>query len=68
MGDNETLLYIFPTVTLVFSVSFLLIYGGSGVGVLGSWIWFLGLVFSVDGVSRLWCAVFWVFLGLGLSI
>ena len=31
--------------------SFLLIYGGLGVGVLGigSWIGFLGLVFSVDG-------------------
>ena len=68
MGDDETLLYTFPTVTLYFSVSFLLIYGGSGVGVLGSWIWFLGLVFSVDGVLRLWCGVFWVFLGFGLSI
>ena len=68
MGDNETLLYIFPTIILYFSFSFLLIYGGSGVGVLGSWIWFLGLVFLVDWVSRLWCGVFWGFLELELAI
>ena len=54
MGDNETRPYIFPTVILYIFFPFLLIYGGSGVGVLGSWIWFLGLVFSVDGVLRLW--------------
>ena len=57
----------FPRLFFIFFFSFLLIYGGLGVGVLGSWIWFLGLVFSVDGVSRLWCGVFWVFLELGLS-
>ena len=40
--------------------SFLLIYGG-----LGSWIGFLGLVFSVDGVLGLWCGAFLVFWGWG---
>ena len=62
MGDNETWLYNFPLLFLIFFFSFLLIYGGSGVGVFGSWIGFLGLVFSVDGVLGLWCGVFWVFL------
>ena len=55
MGDNETQHYILPTVILYIFFSFLLIYGGLGVGVLGlgTWIGFLGLAFSVDGVSSL---------------
>ena len=56
----------FPLLFFIFFFSFLLIYGGSGVGVLGSWIWFLELVFSFDGDFRLWCGVFWVVLGFGL--
>ena len=42
--------------------SFLLIYGGLGVGALGlgSWIGFSGLGFSVDGVWGLWCWAFMV--------
>ena len=41
----------FPRVILYTFFSFLLIYGGSGFGVLelGSWIGFLRLGFSVDG-------------------
>ena len=35
-----------------------------GFGV-GSYIGFLGLGFSVDGVWGLWCGAFWVFLGFG---
>ena len=31
-------------------------FGGWG---FGSWIGFLGLVFSVDGVYGLWCGAFW---------
>ena len=37
----------------------MIIYGGLG---LGSWIGFLGLGFSVDGVWYLWCGVIFVFL------
>ena len=46
----------FPRVILYTFFSFLLIYGGVGVGVLGlgSWIGFLGLGFSVDGFWGLW--------------
>ena len=40
---------------------FLLIYGDLGFGVLGSYIGFLGMGFSVDGVRGLWCGTFWVF-------
>ena len=39
-----------------------------GVLGLGSYIGFLGLGFSVDGVWGLWCGAFWVFSGMGLSI
>ena len=58
MGDNETRHYILPMVIPYnFSLfcSFMAIYGGLGVCVLGlgSWIGFLGLVLSVDGVSSL---------------
>ena len=44
---------------------FLLIYGDLGFGVLGSYIGFLGLGVSVDGVRGLWCGTFWVSLGWG---
>ena len=45
----------FPQLFFILFFSFLLIYGGLGVGVLGLgfWIGFLGLVFSVDGVLSL---------------
>ena len=57
------MLYFFPRVILCNFFLFWLIYGGLGFGVfgLGSYIGFLGLGFSVDGVWGLWCGVFWVF-------
>ena len=56
-------LYIFPRVILHNFFLFWLIYGGLGFGVLGlgSYIGFLGLGFSVDGVWGLWCGAFWDF-------
>ena len=54
----------FPRVILYNFFLFWLIYGGLG---LGSYIEFLGLGLSVDGVWGLWCGAFWVF-GFGLSI
>ena len=56
--------YIFvPRVILYNCFLFWLIYGGLGFGVLGleSYMGFLGLGFSVDGVWGLWCGAFWVF-------
>ena len=52
---------------LYFFFSFLLIYGGLGVGVLGlrSWIGLLGLEFLADLVRDLWCGAFWGDWGLG---
>ena len=41
--------------------SFLLIYGGLGVGVLGVGVledWAFGIVVSADGVWGLWCGAF----------
>ena len=51
---------------LYFFSHFLLIYGGFGVGFLrlGSWIGFLRLGFSVNGVYGLWCGAFKAFWGL----
>ena len=57
----------FPRGILYNFFLFLLIYGGLGFGVLGSYFGFLGLGLSVDGVWGLWCGAFWVF-GFGLSI
>mgnify|MGYP001800260813 CR=1 FL=1 len=56
--------YIFPRFILYAFFSFLLIYGGLGVRVLGlgSWIEFLGLGFSIDGVWSLWYGAFLEFL------
>ena len=50
----------FPRFILYIFFFFWLIYGGLGVGVLGlgSYIGFLGLGFSVDGVWGLWCGAF----------
>ena len=57
------MLYFFPRVILHNFFLFWLIYGGLGFGVLGlgSYIGFLGLGFSVDGVWGLWCGAFWFF-------
>ena len=57
----------FPGLFFIIFFLFWLIYGGLGFGVLGlgSYIGFLGLGFSVDGVWGLWCGAFWVFLGWG---
>ena len=59
--------YIFSQGYFLTYFSFLLIYGGLGVGVLGLWSWigFVGLGFSFDGVWGLWCKAFWVFWGWG---
>ena len=53
----------FPRVIVYIFFLFWLIYGGLGFRVLGlvSYIGFLGLGFSVDGVLGLWCGAFWVF-------
>ena len=53
----------FPRVILYNFLLFWLIYGGLGFGVLGlgSYMGFLGLGFSVDGVWGLWCGAIWVF-------
>ena len=48
----------FPRVILHNFFLFCLIYGGLGFGVLGSYIGFLGLGFSVHGVWGLWCGAF----------
>ena len=50
-------LYFFPGFVLYIFFSFLLIYGDLGVGVLGlgSWIGFVGLGFSVNGLLGLLC-------------
>ena len=55
----------FPRVILYNFFLFWLIYCGLGFGVLGlgSYIGFLWLGLSVDGVWGLWCGSFWVFLG-----
>ena len=63
----------FPFMSLVnlyIFFSFLLIYGGLRIGVLGlgSWIGFFVYGFSIDGVWGLWCGTFKVFLALGLFI
>ena len=51
--------------SLYFLVSFLLIYGGLGVVVLGSWIGLLWLGFSAGAVWGLWYGTSWGFLGWG---
>ena len=43
-----------------FFSSYFRIYDGLGVGVLGSWIGFLRVEISVDGVWGLWCGAFGV--------
>ena len=57
------LLYFFPGLFFIIFFLFWLIYGGLGFGVLGlgSYIGFLGLGISVDGVWGLWCEAIWVF-------
>ena len=65
---DKITLYLFPRVILyTFFSHFCSFYGGLGVGGLGlgSWIGFLGLGFSVDGVWSLWCGAFWVLWGWG---
>ena len=69
MGDNEARHCILPTVILyIFFLFFahLWWFGGwrFGAGILD---WVVGLVFSVDGVSSLWCGAFWVFCGMTLG-
>ena len=56
-------LYFFPRGILYNFFLFWLIYGGFGFGVLGvgSYIGFLGLGISVDGVWGLWYRAFWLF-------
>ena len=53
--ETGQILAIFPRVILYSFFLFWLIYGGFGFRVLGlgSYIWFLGLGFSVDGVLGL---------------
>ena len=63
-GESEAI--FFPGLFFInFSYfgSFLVVWGF--VLGLGSYIWFLGLGFSVDGVWGLWCGALWVFLGWG---
>ena len=54
----------FPRFILYTFFTFLLIYGGLGFGDSGSWIGFLGLIFSIDQVLGLWCRAF-MFFGAG---
>ena len=68
MADNALLLFktlrlaiFFPRVILYNFFLFLAHLWWVGVLGLGSYIGFLGLGFSVDGVWGLWCGAFWVF-------
>ena len=57
MLDELMLSYIFPGLLFILFFLILTMYGGLGVGVLGlgSWIGFLSMAISVDGVWGLWC-------------
>ena len=68
-GNTFIAAIFFPKVILYNFFLFWFLYGGLGFGFLGlgSYIRFLGLGFSVDGVWGLWVGPFGTF-GLGLSI
>ena len=60
--NDRTRKAFFPGIFFMIFAFFAHLWWIGGLG-LASYIGFLGLRFSVDGVSGLWCGAFWVYLG-----